>query len=318
MNVCAVLVTYGERYQYFEKVIDRLLEIDVFRIIIIENGVGSESLKKLNKLANISNINVHFLGNNKGSAYGFYEGIRLAISTDSDYLWLLDDDNLPEYDALDYLKKYYKFICNKFKFRNRDLCLLSYRNDRELYKLSVQKGIPDLMLGYNNSFLGFHLFKRKNSNNVIGRKDIKFGKVLVAPYGGMFFHKELINKIGFPRKDFFLYADDHEFSYRINFGGSIFLILDSKIDDLEKSFHLRNMSTKFRTRFHKTDSFDAIYYSVRNNVYFESKFVKSKLIYSINKYLYLIMIFILLSNDQKWLRKYKNVLKGVIDSKKLV
>ena len=56
------------------------------------------------------------------------------------------------------------------------------------------------------------------------------------PYGGLFFHRSIIDIIGLPDTNYFLYGDDFDFSYRITKkGGKIFLVTQSVIEDLEKS-----------------------------------------------------------------------------------
>jgi GT2 family glycosyltransferase len=115
-------------------------------------------------------------------------------------------------------------------------------------------------------------------------KDIKFGKVPVAPYGGLFIDKKILTKIGYPDENFYLYADDHEWSYRITKnGGEIYLIFDSKIDDIELSWHVpkENKETTFSI-ISKANPF-RVYYSIRNRVYFEiNNLVNNRAIYWIN------------------------------------
>jgi len=312
-NIFAVTVTYGDRFHYLKQVVNSLVKQKIDRIIIVSNGSDKNSLKQIKTLQNrIKCIDLIALKENTGSANGFNKGISQAIKNGANYIWLLDDDNKPEKDSLDILKKELSLYKNK---KNKT-ALLSYREDRAQFAKAIDYGIPNLMLGTQNSFLGFDIFSRKRKN--LPEKNTKRkGIVTVAPYGGLIFHKDLINEIGLPNKNFFLYGDDYDFSYRITKkGGLIYLIKDSRIEDLEISFHLKKTKKKFQTRYFKTNSKDKIFYSVRNGIIFEQNFVKNKTKYFINKSVYLMLLFIMMLFNPKQLWKYGVILNGVKDSRK--
>lgn len=314
-KVGVVTVTYGDRGNYISKVLSKCLELEeVAQIIVVSNNSSEKSLKKIELLKGNSKLSVLSLDYNSGSAKAFSLGIKNSLKKDIDYIWLLDDDNLPNSKAI-------KTLLNGWSKFNTDdnklFSLLSYRPDRDIYKQAIQTSNPYLMLGVEDSFLGFDIFSKFLKKKTTFNANIKSGEVAVAPYGGMFFKKELIDVIGLPDEKFYLYADDHEFSYRITKNsGKIILLLDSEIQDLEKSFHLK--SKKFyKTRFSNTNSKSAIYYSVRNNVFFEKNFVKNKLKYKINKSLYLVLLFFLMTLNFSDIKKFPIIIKAIKDSKYL-
>jgi len=316
MKVGVVMLTYDDRAKYFVKVLARLETFaEVYRIVVVCNAISPDSLDRLKSLNERSGkMRIHDMGYNSGSAKGFKEGLLCLKEEPIDFIWLLDDDNLPEKDSLNCLIKFWA----KSNPRERELCcLLSYRPDRKLYKDAVLKQDPYLMLGPENSFLGFSLMetlkKRFSKHEAPLNPSIrKFGQVAVAPYGGMYFQKSLLDRIGLPDENKFLYADDHEFSYRITkSGGKILLILNSRIEDLEKSFHLKKGNKLLNTRYFKTESKTAIYYSVRNNVIFEQNFVTSSMVYFINKHLYLCLLLLLMMINVRHLWKFPVILNAV-------
>jgi len=318
-DVCAVIVTYGDRADYFTKVIKRLNSFVYIRhIVLVNNDVSGASISKLDKLKiNCDKLIVFEEGFNSGSAKGFKDGISEALRLKTDFIWLLDDDNLPEIDALDNLLNYWMHFSDS---SNKNFALLSYRPDRKLFKKAIQIGNPNLMLGVKNSFLGFHLFD-KIKNRICKEKPISnsnngFGQVSVAPYGGLFFHSSLVDIIGLPDTNYFLYGDDYDYSYRITkSGGSIFLITNSQIVDLEQSFHLKKENEKLLSnRLIKTNSKDRIFYSIRNGITFEQNFVTNKLIYVINGLFHIILTLFVLVLNPKHLWKYKYYIKGIKDS----
>ena len=295
MKVCVVIVTYGNRFRFLKQVIDACLREGVEKIIVVDNASHPESKNKLKELESKlrDKIKVIYLDENTGSAGGYKRGLQEAYKCEKcEFIWLLDDDNEPQKGSLKVLKEFWKnyYLENK----EENLCLLSYRSDRIAYKEAVVTNNPYLVLGKKNSFLGFHVVDLpKKVIRVIKRKlglqtfkdnpNIKYGLVAVAPYGGMFFHKRLINKIGYPREKFFLYADDHEWSYRITkIGGRIVLLLDSVLEDIDKSWNIKKGKETIFDILHRGNSF-RIYYSTRNRIAFEQEnLVSNKSLYKLN------------------------------------
>lgn len=308
--IYAVTVTYGERFKYLKRVVDSLLEQEIDKIVIISNGSEEKSLIRIKELVNkFKQIELIDLKKNTGSANGFYCGINFAIKSKADFIWLLDDDNCPKKGALDALKE--KWIELSTDNDENNTALLSYRSDRKIFHDAINLGKPYLMLGSRNSFLGFNIFSfSKSKINEASTK--QKGAVAVAPYGGLFFHKTLIDTIGLPNRNFFLYGDDYDFSYRITKGGGkIYLIVLSEIEDLEKSFHIKNNDKKRRSKYFNTNSKQRIFYSVRNGIKFEQNFVSNKIIYFINAFIYLILLFFMMLLNPSHIWKYSIVLKGV-------
>jgi len=301
-SVCVVTVTYGDRWEFLEKVIKAVVSYhNVLEIIVIDNASKFKIEEKCKEIS--EKINVIRFERNTGSAIGFNKGIEIACTGNAEFIWLLDDDNMPEEQGVNYLVNNYRKIENETGV-NGGLALLSLREDRKEYVMSAEKGNAFPFFPKENSFLGVHfkditykVFKKitshlkRNTAEKSLKKNLSTVKVPVAPYGGLFFQKDLIKEIGLPNKDFYLYADDHEFSYRITrFKKGIFLIPDSKIIDLEKSWFLAKNQGFLLSLIHSQSSF-RIYYSVRNRIYFERKdLVTNKFIYNINKFLFLFIL----------------------------
>lgn len=312
MKVTAVTVTYGKRFCFLREVVDALIIEKVDYIVIVLNGVDNNELKDVLSLKD-KNPCIHFLNlnENTGSAKGFGEGIRFAKNLDAEFIWLLDDDNLPLSNSLIKLKEEWGF-CKK---NNDNFALLSYRADRYLFKKAIESDSPLLMIGRPNSFLGFDYKKLlRIKDKLTYNKSITKGKVSVAPYGGFFFNKSILNTVGFPNEKFFLYGDDYDFSYRFTENDfPIYLIMESEIKDLETSFHLQKKKFILKTRFSQTNSKVRLYYNLRNNIIFEQKFVNNKFIYRINKIQYIIILFfILLISLDFW--KFTILIKAIKDA----
>ena len=316
MDVAAVTVTYGNRIHFLIEVIQATLLQGIDKIIIVSNGSSLETKNKLIELENTDKrIQVIDLKENTGSANGFHQGIKQAYDSGFNYIWLLDDDNKPGKEALKILKSEYKRIVDDNK--KNLIALLSYREDREIYLKAINSGNPRLMLGTNNSFLGFNLFDRLRVNHKNSEKETldnkEIGEVAVAPYGGLFFNRLMVDYIGLPDIKYFLYGDDYDYTYRLTKkGGKILLVKNSILYDLEKSFHLKKSNSLVNNRYLNTNSKLRIFYSVRNGIIFESNFVNSRAVYFFNAIIYLILLLILMLFKPNHLWKYPLILKGAI------
>jgi len=303
LKVCAVIVTYADRFHLLKEVIDNCISEGIDKVIIIDNNSVENSKTKLKDLEiKISDrLEVVYLEENIGSAGGYNLGIEKAhTDKNCEFIWLLDDDNKPEKNSLRILVNFWNEIEQKDK--KEKISLLSYRKDRAVFREAVIKNNPNLVIGSKNSFLGFHflelpqkvfkLIKRKlNIKNFGEDINIKSGKVSVAPYGGLFFHKNIIDTIGLPNKDFFVYADDHEWSYRITKNsGAIYLVLESIVNDIDTSWILKNKATSpFYSYLNEGTDF-RVFYTIRNRVYFEQNLIDNRFLYNINKKLYFFIL----------------------------
>ena len=300
MKVTALIVTYGERFHFLKKVLDSLVREKVDDVVIVINGSTPSLLKKMDSLSCLD-LKIHkvHIKENSGSANGYKTGLLKAQELKSEYIWLLDDDNEPQPQALAILKK-------KWNSKSESVVsLLSYRPVREQYKKAIQYSEPNRVLGFQNSFYGFHLFwyfikffKKYNP------KKVTYGTVACAPYGGMFFHRSLLNIIGLPDKDFFIYSDDHDWSYRITKQGyKIGLVLESVVKDVDKTWHVKETSNKQNVfRVLKNAPPFRLYYNVRNRVVFEKRhLVTHSWIYRINRSLFTFVFYLFAGKDKSFI-----------------
>lgn len=322
MKICNVIVTYGDRFHLLRQVITACFKEGVDKVIVVDNASAENSKKQLKEFEEEKKekIKVIYLDENTGSASGYKRGLEEAYKCkECEFIWLLDDDNEPQRNSLKILKEYW----NNIDERNKEekITLLSYRPDRIQYKEAVVTNNPNLVLGRKNSFLGFHIFDLpKKIMRVIRRKmglpmfkekyNVKIGKVAVAPYGGMFLHKKLLDKIGYPKEEFFVYADDYEWSYRITKkNGSIYLVLESIIKDIDISLGLRGKKTSFMYSLLNKSEDERVYYSIKNRLIFEKNLNKNYFIYKLN---YLIFKYILILYRNKKNNKRYKIIKQAI------
>jgi GT2 family glycosyltransferase len=320
MKICAITVTYGDRFDLLSQVVDSILKQGVEKIIVVDNNSHKNSREQLKSLESRleGKLDVVYLAENTGSANGYKTGFKKAFEyEDCDFFWLLDDDNLPDDNALKVLAENWNAIDNEDK--ERSTALLSLREDRYEYVQAAHGVSTEKCFGRENGFIRFHLLNlpyliRKRLKIEKHSKTIERIKVPYAPYGGLFFHRKLLSVIGYPDEKYFLYHDDIEFSHRISgINGSIFLVSDSVIKDIDIPWYESGEKTFFRVTDINEGSDDKVYYGTRNTVYFQhNKIVNNKAVWNLHKFIYMTIIWLIaLASGKK--SRYSLIKKAIED-----
>jgi hypothetical protein len=290
------ILTYGNRLSYVRKAVASSLTIPTSRVIIASNGCPVEVVDSLRVIASREpRVFVIELGSNLGSAGGYRAVIQsFCCSKDSggDHLLLLDDDCVIEFadpDALQGLSP------------NRGYAI--FRSDRRIMR-RIAAGIPTSTLYPPvGSFLGFDpVFLLRKMISVRLRRQSGERILLEAPYSGLILSRAIIEAIGLPRLDFYLYGDDTEYTRRIvaKFGG-IQLLSGVSIRELETSWNAGVGSNNFLLRLRRAGTSDRTFYSVRNGVYLDhvsaSSSARTRLRFRLNRILYLSLFRIALRRD---------------------
>ncbi len=293
-TVCIVTLTYGSRLHLLQQVLTRTLGMPQVVKAVVVNNASTQDIDTLSQDDRITVINNK---ENLGSAGGYHQGIKYAYEqVDCNFIWLLDDDNLPEPDALDKLLEQWPTV----EAPNNKKALFCLRDDRVQHVRIARGEDPYRYYLVDNNFLGFHLFRILiNRYNKWRDRSVKLSefkqkvKMPYVPYGGLLLHKELVANIGYPNEDFYLYVDDSEYSYRITqHGANIWLVPAAKVIDIDKS-----QGIGYKKRFMHTQLLDEwsfrTYYHIRNRMYFYTRVAApNKFMFAINKTLYLAWLYI--------------------------
>ncbi|MEM7734663.1 MAG: glycosyltransferase [Deinococcota bacterium] len=269
-DVCVVTVTYGDRFGLLEQVLTAVLAAGVGQVVVVNNASEGSSQQDLTRFATTHpNVHVLTMSHNLGSAGGYAAGIDAASPLACEFIWLLDDDNVPADNALELLLKAYPDISEASNL----VAVTALRDDRPNLKAWAQ-GVRTAITR-PSSVLGFHLLDIPTK--LIGRCQQKTPcnpcPLPFAPYGGLLLPKHVVNAIGLPDTQFYLYSDDYEYTYRITrAGGRIYLLPDALIYDVDTSWLVDNRGTNKRKtrpfqRLFLTESDTRIYYTTRNALY---------------------------------------------------
>lgn len=296
-KVTVVTVTYGNRWHLLSNIIEKLSGFHQIHQIIIVNNASLYNVS--NKVAALNNrrLTVLDFDENLGSAGGYKAGIACANKNPgTDFIWLLDDDNLPNDGTLDTLFENW----DELNGANDKTALFCLRLDRPL-DVKFAKGedpyryylVPDNFLGFTFLRMGYYKWL-KIKDYFADRTYKKRVKVPYVSYGGFFFHKALISQIGYPDERFYLYVDDAEYTYRVTeTGGTIWLVPNATITDIDITQGYAAKKKLFSSVILDHWSFRT-YYQIRNGVYFYKRAsVKRPLIYNINKFIFMFKLKVL-------------------------
>lgn len=276
-KIAAVVVTYN-RCTLLQECLDALEKqlYSDFDIIVIDNAStdGTEEIVR-NRMSANNRIKYIILPENIGGAGGFCKGIEEACKGKYDYTWLMDDDTIPEEEALEKLVDVLEenqnigFLSSKVLWKDSSLCKMN---------------IP-----------------------LLGKKDLsdKYCKVRKATFVSLLLSREAVENTGLPIKEFFIWGDDQEYTERISKKYNCYYI--------EKSVVIHKSETNNGSDI-VSDSDNKIqryYYKYRNELFIS----KNKGILSVCYYMYRLIkdiVLILFKSDNK-IKREKVVLKGFCD-----
>ncbi|RYY36384.1 MAG: glycosyltransferase [Sphingobacteriaceae bacterium] len=316
-SVCVVIVTYGNRWQFLSKVLQRVLSFtQVTNVVVVDNA----SAYNVQAEVTDERVTVRTNGDNLGSAGGYKQGIKYAhTQTSCSFIWLLDDDNLPDNAALNILLNKW----GELPGTNDKKALFCLREDRAAH---IQIALGANWYRYYlvpNNFLGFHLFRvfKNQYKKLTGQYKVQGAfkdsvTMPYVPYGGFLLHRDMIDLIGYPNEALFLYVDDSEYTYRVTQnGGQIWLIPAAKVVDVDTSQGINYKNKLFHSQLLDEWSFRT-YYHIRNRIYFYSRVaITNKFMFTLNKVIYLayLRLISLLSGKQV---QFKKLITAVNDGLK--
>jgi len=323
MDVTVVTVTYGERADLLVRVLEAARAQGAAGAVVIDNG-ARDAIAEIIAARFAGWAHVHGLGANLGSALGFKTGIVQALARGAEFILLLDDDNLLAADCLQRLCAHWSARVAAGEGRD-DFCVHALRPGMNQTGQAAALYLPEPRRG---SFLGFHIaeipFKllRRLAPALLssGRASaVIVTGVSVAPYGGMLFHRDVIDRIGLPDEAFFLYVDDYEFAARLTAGGGkIYVVHDAVIHDIDTTWgsakHER-YSALFTARLEAPNP-SKLYYAVRNLTYFEVHVrARKSACYLLNKIVFLTILTVMALRKRR-LAQYRTMLKGMRDGRR--
>jgi GT2 family glycosyltransferase len=250
------------------------------------------------------------LPTNCGGSGGFHAGAEYALRLQSDGIWLMDDDARPAEDALHRLLVYWD--------RPGLSALAGAVKEGEGWSL-LHRGTFDFRFDHV-----YPLLQRPVPANRYREEALEID---MASFVGLLVKTEAMEKIGLPRKEFFMQNDDAEYCIRLNSCGRILLVPGSII--LHREGSSRNAQETrwmgFSSRRLPYQQMWILYYALRNLTWIGQRYHRN----AIRFYFALLRSWtrttasaLIFDHDHRWRRiqvlsaAYVDGLMGVFDNAK--
>lgn len=238
MNIIAVVVTYN-RLNLLKRNIGCLKQNKpVSSIVVVNNGSTDGTTEWLKEQTDL--IVIH--QSNVGGAGGFCTGMEYAYRAGADWVWCMDDDVFPRADCLDELLA--EAGC-------ADIGILAPRRlqDGKLFTHDFQE--------YNLTNPFASMYGRKLAKQVVtGPTEIKG-----TAFEGPFIRRAVIEKIGLPNKELFIFCDDTDYCFCTVQAGFKIVYVPAALMDKERFFSNDSWSERSKKKKWKR------FYQIRNSTY---------------------------------------------------
>lgn len=190
-RVAAIVVTYNRKALLLECV-ECLLNQSVsdMDILIVDNASDDGTRQALRPLVEAGRVLYENTGANLGGAGGFQYGLRIVARMGYEYAWIMDDDSMPAPTALQALLEAAEGL-GEFGY----LSGMALWSDGSLCKMNVQRDL-----------------KLRNIADFSGER-IPSG---AATFVSLLVPVRVVRRLGLPIGEFFIWADDLEYTRRIS------------------------------------------------------------------------------------------------------
>lgn len=235
-RIAAVVVTYN-RKELLVQCVKHLLaqqqaECDV---LVVDNASTDGTAQALKQMPS-PRLLYRNTGENLGGAGGFHFGMRWAVEAGYDYVWIMDDDTLPQPQALAQLWAAHERLNGEYGWLS-SRCLWT---DGALCPMNVQRVTP-----YRD----------------LEEPEQDLAPVQMASFVSLFLKASVIQKMGLPLRQFFIWTDDWEYTRRISRAMPCYAVWNSTVIHAMKSKTIVNIATDTAERMIRYR------YFYRNDVY---------------------------------------------------
>lgn len=209
MKIVAIIVTFN-RLEKLKLTISKSLESDVEQIVIVNNNSQDGTKEYLNSLTH-ERLIVKHLETNIGGAGGFNVGFDCAVNElGADWIICYDDDAYPQDNTIE---KFRKLVLDEDVASLAASVFLangsvSIMNKVRINPLKNIKNFVNTFIKRESIYIDESLY---NSQDMI--------EIDSSTFVGFFMRADVIKKVGLPRKELFIYADDLIYTLGITMHG---------------------------------------------------------------------------------------------------
>jgi rhamnopyranosyl-N-acetylglucosaminyl-diphospho-decaprenol beta-1,3/1,4-galactofuranosyltransferase len=200
-RIVAVVVTHN-RLNLLQRLIPRVVETKgLDEILVVDNASTDGTEAWLREQADAGAVPVHtrHLAENTGGAGGFHDGLAWAVERGADLVWLMDDDGVPDPDCLERLLEHEGSL---------DFWGPVVVDEADATRLVFPIRLPG----------GARVVHALADAEAAARGGLIAD--VVIPFNGVVVTRELVERIGLPRSEFFIWGDDVEYLWRARRAGA--------------------------------------------------------------------------------------------------
>ena len=219
MKIAVVVVTYN-RLDLLKQVV-KAFNQQTYKptfMIIVDNCSTDGTYEYLEQWHNDSVVEqekiVIHCEKNLGGSGGFYVGTKKAVEVGADWVWVSDDDAIPNIDAMKCSLKHIE----EFKDTNKVSAICG-----EI----ITDG--DIALS-NRNYRIKDFFRYRLKEVPKSEYDKECFEVNCFSYVGVLMNAKMLKKVGLIHKEYFIWLDDVEHSWRLNKIGKIYCFPDIKVE----------------------------------------------------------------------------------------
>ena len=291
MRIATIVVTYNRKELLLENL--RALEKQTYKelmdVIVIDNASTDGTEQELEGYVAKKKIVYINTKRNIGGAGGFQLGVKYAKENGYDYVWLMDDDSIPSVNALEELiiagnkiNNEYGFLASKVIWKDNSICKMN------IPKTSLRRKVTD----WNRPLTS----------------------VVMSSFVSMLIPIPVVKKVGLPIKEFFIWADDLEYSRRISREYNAYLVNKSLVMHKTENNEGSNIA---RDDIKRLNRYKLAY---RNELYLYKQEGICGILYDFIRVNYHIVQILFLANDNKLLRlcaMFKGLKDGLMFNPKI-
>ncbi|WP_434309635.1 glycosyltransferase family 2 protein [Hominifimenecus sp. rT4P-3] len=240
-RILAVVVTYN-RKQLLKECLESLERQTMACDILVVDNASTDGTGEWLKNERGDRVQYYNTGSNLGGAGGFSKGMREGVRRGYSYLWMMDDDTIPKSDALEQIWKTSDLLSGNYGFLSSFV--------RWTDGSPCEMNVPGVS---------------KKWREDIDRLPLGMLRVEYASFVSLFLPASVIREVGLPIRQFFIWADDMEYSLRISRRYPCYFVQGSQV--------VHKMKTNAATDIiqDESDRLDRYCLLFRNRLYVERK-----------------------------------------------
>lgn len=249
-HVTAVVLTYNRRdlvQECLHAIMNQIRQCDA---IIVVNNASTDGTNIVLKQFEAAGVQIHELPTNIGAAGGFSTAIKLAYSSGTDFIWVMDDDVIVDPHALSELLKAYSIL--EEAAANAPFVI---SNAQTIEGLATN--VPEIARRTNS--LGYQTWPDFLARGMVPVSRATFVSVL--------FPRETITRYGLPISDMFIWGEDTEYTLRVTRQHPGYFVSGSNVKHIRATSgapEITNETDAVRVMWHT--------YKVRNAIYIAKKY----------------------------------------------